>query len=65
MAVTDIFTLDEYIDHVKVSGSLTEENREYIDVRDLQVIIDLAKREYGKNDTISRGTAETQRTDRG
>ena len=65
MAVTGIFTLDEYIDHVKVSGSLTEENREYIDVRDLQVIIDLAKREYGKNDTISRRTAETQRTDRG
>ena len=65
MAVTDIFTLDEYIDHVKVSGCLTEENREYIDVRDLQVIIKLAKCEYGKNDTISRGTAETQRTDRG
>ena len=65
MAVTDNFTLDEYIAHVKVSGSLTEENREYIDVRDLQVIIELAKREYGKNDTISRGTAETQREDRG
>lgn len=65
MAVTDNFTLDEYIDHVKVSGSLTEENREYIDVRDLQVIIALAKSENGKNDTISRGTAETQRTDRG
>lgn len=65
MAVTDNFTLDEYIDHVKVSGSLTEENREYIDVRDLQVIIDLAKCEDGKNDIISRGTAETQRTDRG
>lgn len=65
MAVTDNFTLDEYIGHVKVSGSLTEENREYIDVRDLQVIIELAKREYGKNDTISRRTAEIQRTDRG
>ena len=50
MAVTDILTLDEYIDHVKVSGSLTEENREYIDVRDLQVIIELAKCEYGRND---------------
>lgn len=49
MAVTDIFTLDEYIDHVKVSGSLTEENREYVDVRDLQVIIDLSKREDGRN----------------
>lgn len=50
MAATDIFTLDEYIAHVKVSGSLTEENREYIDVRDLQVIIDLAKRKYGRTD---------------
>ena len=50
MAVTDFFTLDEYIDHVKVSGSLTEENREYVDIRDLQVIIELAKREDGRND---------------
>ncbi len=53
MAVTDIFTLDEYIDHVKVSGCLTLENREYVDIRDLQVIIELAKREYGKNDNTS------------
>jgi hypothetical protein len=50
MAATDIFTLDEYINHVKVSGSLTEENREYVDIRDLQVIIDLAKREDGRKE---------------
>ena len=34
------FSIDEFIDHVKVSGSLTEEGREYIDVRDVRLIID-------------------------
>lgn len=49
MAVTDIFTVDEFIDHVKVSGTLTEEGREYIDVRDVRLIIDMinAKHESG------------------
>ena len=40
MAVTDIFTVNEFIEHVKVSGSLTEEGREYIDVRDVRLIIE-------------------------
>jgi hypothetical protein len=55
MAVTDVFTLDEYIAHVKVSGSLTEENKEYVDVRDLQVIIELAKREDGRKEIALTG----------
>lgn len=38
--VTDNFSLEEFINHVKVSGSLTEEGREYIDVRDVRLIID-------------------------
>ena len=40
MTATDNFTVDEFIEHVKVSGSLTEEGREYIDVRDVRLIID-------------------------
>ncbi len=40
MAVTNNFSVDEFIEHVKVSGSLTEEGREYIDVRDVKLIID-------------------------
>ena len=40
MAVINNFTVDEFIEHVKVSGSLTEEGREYIDVRDVRLIID-------------------------
>ena len=34
------FSIDEFIEHVKVSGTLTEEGREYIDVRDVRLIID-------------------------
>ena len=44
MAVTDNFTVDEFIEHVKVSGSLTEEGREYIDVRDVRLIIEKIKK---------------------
>jgi hypothetical protein len=40
MAVTNNFSVDEFIEHVKVSGILTEEGREYIDVRDVRLIID-------------------------
>jgi hypothetical protein len=40
MAITNNFSVDEFIEHVKVSGSLTEEGREYIDVRDVRLIID-------------------------
>ena len=40
MAVINNFTVDEFIEHVKVSGSLTEEGREYIDVRDVRLIIE-------------------------
>lgn len=49
MAATNNFTVDEFIEHVKVSGSLTEEGREYIDVRDVRLIIDMinAKHESG------------------
>ena len=49
MAVTNNFTVDEFIDHVKVSGILTEEGREYIDVRDVRLIIDMinSKHESG------------------
>ena len=39
MAVINNFSVDEFIEHVKVSGSLTEEGREYIDVRDVKLII--------------------------
>jgi hypothetical protein len=47
MAVTNNFSVDEFIEHVKVSGILTEEGREYIDVRDVRLIIDIinAKRD--------------------
>lgn len=38
--IMDGFSLDEFIEHVKVSGSLTKEEREYIDVRDVRLIID-------------------------
>lgn len=40
MVATNYFTVDEFIEHVKVSGSLTEEGREYIDVRDVRLIIE-------------------------
>ncbi len=43
MVVTNNFTVDEFIDHVKVSGILTEEGREYIDVRDVRVLIEMIK----------------------
>ena len=49
MAVTDNFTVDEFIEHVKVSGSLTEEGREYIDVRDVRLIIEKI-RNYERKD---------------
>jgi isopentenyl phosphate kinase len=39
--VTDNFSLEEFINHVKVSGILTEEGREYIDVRDVRLIIEM------------------------
>ena len=39
--VTDNFTVDEFIEHVKVSGIMTEEGREYIDVRDVRLIIEM------------------------
>lgn len=38
--ILDEFSIDEFIEHVKVSGSLTEEGREYIDVRDVRLIIE-------------------------
>ena len=41
--VTDNFSLEEFINHVKVSGILTEEGREYIDVRDVRLIIEMIK----------------------
>ena len=41
--VTDSFSLEEFINHVKVSGILTEEGREYIDVRDVRLIIEMIK----------------------
>lgn len=47
--ILDEFSIDEFIDHVKVSGSLTECGREYIDVRDVRLIIDkLLKRPKSK-----------------
>ena len=38
--ILEEFSIDEFIDHVKVSGSMTEGGREYIDVRDVRLIID-------------------------
>ena len=38
--ILDEFSIEEFIEHVKVSGSLTEEDREYIDVRNVRLIID-------------------------
>ena len=43
--VTDNFSLEEFINHVKVSGILTEEGREYIDVRDVRLIIEMIKKQ--------------------
>lgn len=49
--VTDNFSLEEFINHVKVSGILTEEGREYIDVRDVRLIIEMIKKQ---NNPIKR-----------
>jgi len=43
-------TVDEFIKHVKISGCLTEENREYIDVRDVQLIIDMITKHIEHSD---------------
>jgi len=58
MAVTDNLTVEEFIQHVKISGSLTEEGREYIDVRDVRLIIDMinAKHESGHHPGDYHGT---------
>jgi len=57
MAVTDNLTVEEFIHHVKISGSLTEEGREYIDVRDVRLIIDMinAKHESGHHPGYHHG----------
>ena len=51
ITVTDNFSLEEFINHVKVSGILTEEGREYIDVRDVRLIIEMIKKQ---NNPIKR-----------
>lgn len=57
MAVKDIFTVDEFIEHVKVSGSLTEEGREYIDMRDVRLIIEKIRNYEQKESNSSRDAA--------
>ena len=50
MFAIDLFTkqhnlsVEDFIEHVKISGALTEEGREYIDMRDVRLIIEMLER---------------------